>query len=238
MFQAKDNKADNVSSGHRIREAIIALLQDSGFSLRDKLLLIFHLLLTVRQEPTKLPETLALYQEEAYLHSVTGLWNKIDLDVLDSYLEINELFLDISQNYRKEKAYGRYLQDIYLLAEKQEKEKTIKFQKEFNDELMQFGLLLENGLVSKIFADCTGDDIDEMIMAFQLIVTEYIMVRYSSFLKWRLVHEVTYPDLRDYIAVYSRMIGYNAEGIREFWEESFDDAIWDFGYLLLLLNEE
>lgn len=29
---------------------------------------------------------------------------------------------------------------------------------------------------------------------------------------------------------------YNTEGIKEFWEDSFDEAVWDFGYMLLLVS--
>jgi lysine-N-methylase len=42
--------------------------------------------------------------------------------------------------------------------------------------------------------------------------------------------------VRDNIVCFSRIIGYNTDGMKEFWEESFDDAIWELGYLILLVS--
>jgi lysine-N-methylase len=144
------------------------------------------------------------------------------------------LFIDIVQNYKEVKNFRNYLKDISELAEDLD---TKSIHTQWNDFKVVFGQyekLMENCIVSQIFANCISEDIDELIMSFQLLITEYVMVEYSAFLN--IKKEMDYNVIRDYIVIYSRIIGYNADGIKEFWEESFDEAVWDFGYTLLLLN--
>jgi hypothetical protein len=38
------------------------------------------------------------------------------------------------------------------------------------------------------------------------------------------------------MVLFSRIIGYNIAGMKEFWEDSFDEPVWEIGYLLLLLS--
>ena len=45
-----------------------------------------------------------------------------------------------------------------------------------------------------------------------------------------------YKSLQNFIVIYSRIIGYNTDGIIEFWEDSFDKSIWEPSYTLLLLQ--
>ena len=93
-------------------------------------------------------------------------------------------------------------------------------------------------MVSKIFANCISDDINELIKSFQVVITEYVMVKYSAYLKWLIDDKkgINYNDIQNYIVVYSRIIGHNADGIIEFWKDNFDEAVWEFGYMFLLIN--
>lgn len=216
----------------RIRQAMIEIMHKEGFSLKDRLLLIFYMLLLTGKEPAISEETIDRYQDKEYLRSIVDLWSGAEAEASDSFSETNELFLDMVCNYRKEKSYSRYLKDISLQAEKPVRENSIEAWREYKAAFHQFDLLLENCIVSKIFADCVNSNLKEIILSYQMIITEYIMVRYSSFLK----NTLDYEDVRDFIAVYSRIIEYNAAGMKEFWKDSFDEAIWEFGYLLLLIG--
>jgi len=71
-----------------------------------------------------------------------------------------------------------------------------------------------------------------------VVITEHVMVKYSTFLRWIMngEKEIHYNDVQDYIVVYSRIIEHNTDGIIEFWKDNFDEAIWEFGYMFLLIN--
>jgi lysine-N-methylase len=228
---------DTVPMEFSLRKVMISLLQNNEFSLKDRILLIFHLLLNMRQEPSISKEIINQYFDAPYLSSVKEIWSDIKVDSVDAFNEKNELFLDIVWNYRKEKNYIAYLKEISELAQVLEADNSIAQWNEFEKVFGEFDSLIENCLVIKIFANCINEEIDDMIMSFQLMITEFIMVKYSVFLKWLGKDKKTdYIDVRDYIVTYSRIIGYNADGIREFWGDSFEEAVWELGYLLLLLN--
>jgi lysine-N-methylase len=266
QFLREGDTTKTSSLGFKVREAMINLIQDNRFAFRDKLMLTLHMLLSIRDEKNRAQEIIKNYRDESYLQSVMKLWEDIDIGLTDSYQEVNELFIDIVQNYRKEKTYRQYLQEIYIQAADpsfdqasslavepavnrasspaagpainqmsgQASVDILKQWKSFSETFRKYGVLMENILVTKLFSNCNCKDIDDIIMGFQLAVTEYLMVRHSVFLSSQ--QSVDYTKLRDFIVIYSRIIEYNSEGIREFWLESFDEAIWELGYLLLLIG--
>ncbi len=252
-----------LSLGYQLREMMILLMQNSTFTIKDRILFIFHLLLTVKDDNISDGTTISeddkmRYRDSEYLGSLAKLWSTIELEQTDVLTEINELFLDIVMNYRKEKQYKPYLQEISKLAEDIAMEEIIAEWDEYKLRYNHYDQFLENYLVNQLLCNCNSDDIDEMILAFQMLVTEFVMVRYSVFLRWmdkRFGHDHSkqgildeksqydknemvpaYGPIRDFIVIYSRIIGYNPTGMKEFWEESFDDAVWEMGYLLLLIS--
>ena len=221
-----------------VRKAMITILQNSKFPLKDRMLFLFHMLLSIKKELSNANDIFSKYQDENYLQTLADSWSGTRIKYKDSSQERNELFLDIVQNYREEKNYSYYLKDISELAEDLDTENSQTQWDNYKVVFGQYEKLIENCIVSKIFANCISNDIDEMIKSFQMVITEYIMVEYSAFLIW-LVNEkkeIDYNNIRDYIVIYSRIIGYNVDGFREFWEDSFDDGVWEFVYILLLIN--
>jgi len=261
LLDGEENSKDGIPSEDKIRETMIRIMQNSKFSLKDRILLVFNMLLFMKKELIITNENISKYQDEKYLLSLVDIWNGKEINNEDSCKELNELFLDIVQNYKKVKNFSYYLKDISDLAENLKIENSLTQWYNFKIEFGQYEKLIENCMVSKIFSNCISDDIDEMIMSFQLVITEYVMVRYSTFLiglKNEIVcndsqlicenndaspeqshsvkKKIHYSDIRDYIVIYTRIIGYNADGIREFWEDSFDEAVWEFGYMLFLID--
>lgn len=234
--------------GYGIRNTMISLMQNHLFPLKDRLLLSFHLLMAIRGDQRHEREIRSKYESTPYLISLISLWEEAKPNYPDQLQEINELFLDITMNYRHERAFEPVLNEIYQKAEKLNIDDAISKLDEITQSFSRYEQLMENVLVSTMYSECTSDDLDQMIMSYQVIITEYLMVKHSAFLKWLEGenngsaleasdnHEVKYQDIRNYVVVYSRIIGHNTEGMREFWSESFDEAIWEFGYLLLLLN--
>ena len=86
-----------------------------------------------------------------------------------------------------------------------------------------------------------------MVVQVQWIAMEYATIRHAVFLYWLLGMEnkfsngksisqeaLAYENLREYIVVISRMMGYEEEDIYEYLEKSFEDIIWDWGYFALI----
>lgn len=237
-YAGNDSALEHMPAEYQIRAAMITIMQENAYSLKDRMLIAFEMLLELKQEPVPTGNKIETYLNKDYLKNLVGSWSGIKADGLESFMEINELFLDISENYRKEPAYSYYLEDIANLAEELESAHVYQAREAFDEVFAQYGRLLENCMVSKIFGGCVSRKLDEIIMFYQMLVAEYLMVRHSALLLWQINGKemLGYSDIRDFIMVYSRMIGYNAEGVREFWESGYDEAIWEFGYMQLLLS--
>jgi len=237
-YEGDENILNNISTEHKIREVMINVLQNSGFSFNDRILIIFNMLLFIKKEPTITEEIIRNFQNEKYLLLLIDSWSGIERNSGDSCTEINELFIDIVVNYRKIKSYSDYLKDISFLAEDGEMARDHLEWNDFKMVFSQYDKLIENCIVLKVFSNCICDDIDEMIKSYQVVITEYVMVKYSTFLRWLINEkkEIHYNNVQDYIVVYSRIIEHNTDGIIEFWKDNFDEAIWEFGYMFLLIN--
>lgn len=221
---------------YKIRETMIKIMQNSKFSFKERILLVFQLLLSMKKELIITKEAISNYKDEDYLMSLSKLWHGIQIENEVSLLESNELFLDIVQNYRNERKFRQYLEDIAGFADAIDLKRSQNQWEKFKIEFDQYEQLIENCMISKIFSNCICVDIDDMIMQYQIIITEYAMVRFSAFLLWLSKKEFGFSDIRNYIVTYSRIIEYNSDGIREFWEDSFDEAAWDLGYMLMLID--
>jgi lysine-N-methylase len=234
-----------------IREAMIQIMQMDSNPLKDKILFVFQMLLSLKDKTVITKEILNQYLDESYYNAISKTFHEIKVNPGDTITENNELFLDIVYNYKREKQYQNILNDISELGEKlgeslygESGEEFLAKIKEVNiyEKRGEFELvfstyekLMEQCMISKIFSNCISDDMDEIIFSYQIIITEFLMVKHSAFLKW-VKEGLNYNNIRDYIVIFSRIIGYNSEGMKEFWEESFDDAIWDYGYLFMLLH--
>jgi len=238
LYEGDENIWDNISIEHKIRNVMINILQNSDFSLNNSILIIFNMLLFIKKEPTITEEIINNFNDEKYLLLLIQSWSGFEIDNEDSCIEINELFIDIVLNYKNVKSFSNYLKDISELAEDGEAGRSHIEWNDFKMEFERYEILIENCIVSKVFGNCISDDIDEMIKSFQVAITEYVMIKYSTFLRWLLKQKkgIDYSDIRDYLVIYSRIIEHNSDGIIEFWKDNFDEALWEFGYMFLIIN--
>ncbi|BCN30777.1 flagellin lysine-N-methylase [Anaeromicropila herbilytica] len=225
---------------YKIRQHMLYLIEAKRFNLQERILLIFSMLLSLTEESSEIEAILEKYKEESYLILLLGVIKDTEISREDSFIEKNELFLDITEDYKKEFHYQPYLEDIARLAEDIDYSgKTLFDWRNYEKFSMEYEELFGACLAYKIYSNCIDEDVEDIIMSYQLIVTEYIMVNYSVFLKWLLNKKkrIPYEEVRNLIVTYSRIIGYNLEGMTMFWEDSFDDAIWEFGYAVALLKD-
>ena len=83
-------------------------------------------------------------------------------------------------------------------------------------------------------------ELEDMVIAFQWIALEYTVIRQALFLKWleQGEGELAYETVRDYITVIARVTGYDASDIYEYLENSFEEVIWEWGYMAMFLGND
>lgn len=225
----------------KIRETVISIVQQENFSLEDKLIISFQILLTILENENSneddLLEELKKYNNREYIQEHINMYHQIDLNINDSLEEINNLFLDITQNYQDVSGLEILLQDISDFAENIDIETLSTKWYEYKSLFEQHNVLIENCMVSKILSSCVSSDIEEMTISFQMIILEYLLVRYAVFLKYCMNEnkEIDIEDIKDYIVAFSRIIGNNTDAVREFIRDGFDEDILEIGYLCFVV---
>ena len=81
-------------------------------------------------------------------------------------------------------------------------------------------------------------DLESLLVQYQWIAMEYGVIKHSIFLRWLLdgQKKIAYETVRDYIVIICRMTGYDEEDIYEYLENSFEELVWDWGYLALVVG--
>ncbi|WP_415334404.1 flagellin lysine-N-methylase [Clostridium perfringens] len=224
----------------KIRESLIDIVSEEEFSLDERLLIGFEMLLNILEDESytseeSLLEELEKYSDNEYRKEVAYVYNEIELNRVDSLLEINSLFLDMVENYREVSNLKCILEDISNFAEGANIESLSEEWKEYKKNFKEFNKLLEKCIVSKIYSNCISDDMEDMILSFQLIILEYLLVRYAVFLNYCINDEkIKNEEVKDYIVIFSRIIGNNAEAVLEFLSDGFEDPILEMGYLCFI----
>lgn len=176
------------------------------------------------------------YKDKEYLKELEHMYNKIDLNRDESIEEINNLFIDIVENYRDVSGLETILDDISSFAEEIEIEYLCEQWNDYKKVFKEYSDFIENCIVSKILANCNSSDIEEMILSFEIIILEYLLIRYALFLKYCISEneKLDIQDIKDYIVVFSRVIGNNYEAVIDFISEGFGSEILEIGYICFI----
>ncbi|NGU53783.1 lysine-N-methylase, partial [Clostridium perfringens] len=151
----------------KIRESLIDIVSEEEFSLDERLLIGFDMLLNILEDESYTSEEILLeelekYSDNEYRKEVAYVYNEIELNRVDSLLEINSLFLDMVENYREVSNLKCILEDISNLAEGANIESLSEEWKEYKKNFKEFNKLLEKCIVSKIYSNCISDDMEDM----------------------------------------------------------------------------
>lgn len=228
----------------QIRKKIIASFQNSKKSVEDSLLENFYVLLELLKDSISKERILDYFSEDTLLQLQAAI-DEVELPILDTIAECNELLLDLAVNYRKEGLYQKYLNPVVDLAEhlfeRYETEEILEKWMLFQRKLLPHQKLLHNFLANEVFSDLLVPDgnLKQMVIKMQWIAMEYTAIRQSLFLKWLNdgCYEFSYETVRDYVVVITRMMGYDEEDICEYLTNSFEALIWDWGYLALIVGK-
>lgn len=224
----------------KIREVIINIIQREDFLLEDKLIISFEMLLNILEnenfEEDNLLEELKKYKSKEYIQKLINLYKGIELNINDSIEEINNLVLDIIQNYKEVSGLKSLLKDIFDFGENVKIKSLCDKWYDYKSLVKQYDELIENCIVSKILSSCVSSDIEELTISFQMIIIEYLLMRYAVFLKYCMNKnkELDIQDIKDYMTAFSRIIGNNNEAVIEFFKEGFGEPVLEIGYLCFI----
>lgn len=226
----------------QIREAVVNILQKEDITLENKLILSYNILFNILNSDDldyeDLIELLENYKSKKYIKEKLNEFREYNnKDKVKSLKEINSLSIDIIENYRSVPLFKEALTDIYKFAEENNIESIFKSWREVKDLFKEYDPLMENCIVSKVLSSCVSDDLEEMIISLEIIILEYLFIRHAILLNYCINEnkEISIEDLKDYIVIFSRIIGNNSEAVLEFLLDTFEDDILDFDYISSLV---
>ena len=184
--------------------------------------------------------------KEADVQKLTEMILSMPKDTKASIEEQNALFLDITENYRKEGRYQRLLDPLCKMAE----ELSRAFQEEDTAQMKSicavhaevvaaYTPLLRNYLVAEAFATLLipGCTLRDMVLQLEWMIMEYVLIIHAMVLQMLCEKDIplTYPKARELLILIARMTGYDGDEIEDYLRESFENPIWPWGYADYLL---
>lgn len=246
-------KADSADEDEKrlffVRDTMMNFISDGKYPLDDSIRMMFFMLLDMFDKYEEDGEMDFLtenfvdsYMQNSFLKELYSQITKLRVDTADNIYEQNELFLDVADNYRKKGIYSEFLEPLAEIASKYEED---EFTQEFLDKRKDFEVQWE-GLQDKmrlVFAEeifstlyMPEGDLYSMVMKAQWIGIYYAVLKQMLFLKWcQNDNDLTYELIRETICVLTRMTGYSEADIEEYLENSFEEIIWEWGYMNLIL---
>lgn len=226
----------------KIRESLVNILQKEDVSIENKLILSYDMLLNMlhRDDLTyeDLIDFLDNYKSTNYIKEELNKYKDYkNKDSIEYLKEINSLFIDMIENYRNVPIFKEALKDIYKLVEEINIEKFVNDWEGFKNLFKEYDNLIENCIVSKVLSNCVSDDLEEMIISFEMIILEYLLIRYAVFLRYtsNTKKDIDIQDVKDYIVIFSRIIGNNSEAVIEFLLDMYESEILEFDYICSLI---
>lgn len=235
---AEDENGDLLEG--KIRDGLIRITEQEALALDKKLIVSYQMLMELLKYKNfgngALVNTIERYRDRAKVEEVISDCDELESDLDGSIEEINYLFIDIIENYKEVEGLKELLSSIYDFAEEADLDELAENWQEFKEKFKSFDEFIEKCIVSKILSNCINSDLKEMITSFELIVLEYLLVRYAVFIKFIMSKEkeLELQDIKDYIVAFSRIIGSNTEATVEFIKDGFGDAILEIGYLCFI----
>lgn len=226
----------------KIRGSLINILQKEEISIENKLLLCYNMLFKILDSDDltyeDLIEFLDKYKFNNYIKEELYNYRNYDKSNYTKFFkEINSLFKDIIENYRNVPIFEEALRGIYKYTkEVSTKDFSMKWEN-FEGLFKEYDVLIENCIVSKVLSNCVSDDLEEMIISFEIIILEYLLMRHSVFLRYciDIKENINIQDIKDYIVIFSRIIGNNSDSVIEFLLDMFESEILEFEYIFSLM---
>lgn len=230
----------------QIRNIMMYWLKDASVSNEVNLKRCLFMLLDLLEKKTKgkmLDPGECLKEED--VAKLTEMILAMPKDTQASIEEQNALFLDITENYRKEGRYQGLLNPLYAMAEQLSHEfeeadavRLDEISALHAEVVAAYAPLLRNYLVAEAFATLLipGCTLRDMVLQLEWMIMEYVLIVHAMVLQ-RLCEDVplAYPKARELLILIARMTGYDGDEIEEYLSDSFENPIWPWGYADYLL---
>ena len=231
----------------QIRNIMMYWLKDASVSNEVNLKRCLFMLLDLLEKKTKgkTPDPAECLKEED-VAKLTEMILAMPKDAQASIEEQNALFLDITENYRKEGRYQGLLNPLYAMAEQlsQEFEEADAARLDeicalHAEVVAAYAPLLRNYLVAEAFATLLipGCTLRDMVLQLEWMIMEYVLIVHAMVLQ-RLCEDapLAYPKARELLILIARMTGYDGDEIEEYLSDSFENPVWPWGYADYLLS--
>lgn len=232
-----------------LRKKLMAFVADGKYPLSDTLRMIFYDLLDMFEQYGNEDsldfltcEEIDSFFKSAYTDELFKQISGIGPETKDNIYEQNELFLDVADNYRKKGIYAFVLEPLVKYAsdfeEAEFEDEFLSGRQEFENVWMQMEDKLRLVITEEIFSTIymPEGDLYSMVIKSQWLGITFAVLKQMLFLRWLSDgKELSYKATREILCVLIRMTGYSEEDIEEYLENSFEDIIWDWGYMNLIL---
>ena len=231
----------------QIRNIMMYWLKDASVSNEVNLKRCLFMLLDLLEKKTKgktLDPAECLKEED--VAKLTEMILAMPKDAQASIEEQNALFLDITENYRKEGRYQGLLNPLYAMAEQLSHEfeeadavRMDEISALHAEVVAAYASLLRNYLVAEAFATLLipGCTLRDMVLQLEWMIMEYVLIVHAMVLQ-RLCEDapLAYPKARELLILIARMTGYDGDEIEEYLSDSFENPVWPWGYADYLLS--
>lgn len=234
---------------YRIRNVLICMLQGEGiyrpFTLAQRIMLGFCLLQECLdcQTQENVDDCLAVYAEYENVREKADFWEGCRFSAEEVMEELCQTFWNVTEYYKELPMYRGYLWaaadrvDSWYPEYDSDKAGRLRLEAytgwaKHKQAFSAYDGLAQAVMAAEVFSDCISDELVELTEHYQAIVLEYVMTRMSTF----LLEADDAETVKRYFSLFIRIIGHNAEGMAEYWEENFEDSILEQEYLWLLLS--
>lgn len=227
-----------------LREWFIDIAKNKKYNINDALKIILYIALDIRDKDIQLVEELQDYKESGILDKLIEVVTDQtkQADVLDRFIENNELLLDLFIRYYEQKKYLDHIGVIYEKALEYEDELDDGIAiKEYESYLSWVGERYEDKLRILICEELWSSllvsyfDIETLIVKIEWLAIELAVLRQWMFLYKSVNSKLELKDLVQIVSVLFRITGYCDDDIIEYLSDSFEEIIWDWGYIDLIL---
>ncbi|MGL4737120.1 MAG: flagellin lysine-N-methylase [Cellulosilyticaceae bacterium] len=229
----------------KARDLILRMFEKEQDTLAQSLKIGFYVLLDLLEGQKKLNQLFSIYEKEEQLRDIDRAIQRVKDNPVDTFWERNELFLDMTTNYRYQKLYVDYLEPIAQVAQTLEDHYTDQIIHEkiqcFEAQFKGYQSLMREYIQAELLGGMVLSEMnfEDMVIAYEWVSIAYGMLRHMVFLSWHLEGEskISYEMVRDAICITSRVTGYGLDDIKEYMEKSFETPIWEWGYLALIVGK-
>lgn len=240
----------------KLRELLLAVMKMKDIGPKEALRMAFYIVndCLMKEDAGKEWQVPQMADVEALKAAIKVLIADAD-EKCEAFIERNELTIDISENYRKQGLYLRFLDSVCQVAldyEARMDEDAEEYDEGVFDEVCDYieeyeaavtdagySTFFMNLIAEEIFADTLNaeSDLETMLMRIEWIALEMAVIDQIMLLKYISDGRelaLSYGYIRDIVVTVMRMTGYDEADIEEYMEDCFSSIRWDFAYLKLI----